>query len=77
MLAGLNGEHDLARGEDAGNRVDAAGEGLAEGDDVGLDVGIVLVREHLARPPEPGLDLVADEENVAFPAGALDALEVV
>lgn len=37
MLAGSDAEHDLLVGEDGGDGVDPAREGLAEGDNVGLD----------------------------------------
>ena len=41
-LAGSDDVHDRARGQDGADRVEAAGQGLAEGDDVWLDRGVVL-----------------------------------
>lgn len=66
--AGLDGQHDVAGAEDAGDGVHAAGEGLAEEDEVGLDAGGVLVAEELAGAGDAGLDLVADEQDVVFGA---------
>ena len=38
---------------------------------------VVLVAEELARPPQPGLDLVHDEERLVPPAQLLDGRPVV
>ncbi|KAI3475961.1 hypothetical protein L1887_62519 [Cichorium endivia] len=75
VLARLDAQHHLAISQNGRDRVDAARERLAERDNVRAHA-VVLVAEHLARPAEPGLDLVADEEHVVLAAQLLDALEV-
>lgn len=52
MLAGEDGEEDVLAREDGRDRVDAARKRLAEEDHVGLDVGVVLEAEELARARE-------------------------
>lgn len=73
--AGLDDQHDLLAAEDAAHGVETARDGLAEGDEVGLDVG-PLGAEHTASSADTGLDLVADEEDVVLGAESLDLLEV-
>ena len=75
VLSRLDGEHDLVVGEDRGDGVDAAGEGLAEDEDVGLH-GVVVARQHLPGPAEPGLDLVGNQEGVVSLEELLGSLEV-
>ena len=67
MVAGVEDAEDLARGEDGGDGVEAAGERLANDDDVGRDV-FVLVGEELAGAAEAGLNLVEHEEDVVLAA---------
>ena len=66
----------LGRAEHGPHRDVAAREGLRDGDDVGLDVE-VLVAEEPARPAQAGLDLVHDEEGLVPPAQLLDRVPVV
>jgi hypothetical protein len=47
VLSGLDLEHHVLICEDAGDGVDAAGEGLSEKDHVGLDV-VPFAAEHSA-----------------------------
>ena len=49
----------------------ARGHDLGERDEVGLD-GVALRAPHPAGPPEPGDDLVGDEQHVVLAAQALD-----
>src|SRR5438067_2508822 len=65
----------LAR-PDAGKRIEAVGERLAEDDDVRLDVE-VLHRPHLSSAPKAHLDLVVDEQDAVLLADCSEALEVV
>jgi len=60
VVAGLEHVHHVALGEHARDRVEAAGERLADDRDVGPDA-LVLEGEELAGPAEAGLDLVADQ----------------
>src|SRR3989449_10958353 len=55
---------------------DAVGEGLREGHDVGLDPR-VLVRPEPARPGDPGLDLVEDQERPRLVAELAEPGQVV
>ena len=61
MGAGLPGGHQLRPCQDPGER-QARRDALGHDQDVRLDVP-VLDREHLAGPPEAGLDLVGDEQD--------------
>src|SRR2546425_3524288 len=61
VRAGTQRTRDLVAREHRADR-DAVGEGLREGHDVGLDPR-VLVRPEPARPGDPGLDLVEDQER--------------
>lgn len=78
MFSRLDTEHDVLVGEDCADGVDTARQGLAEGDDVGLDA-VPLRAEHLPGSSETGLDLVNDEENVVLFAqfGAAGEVSVV
>ena len=63
-VPGFQCGHQLLAGEDPGQR-QPRGDALGHDQDVGLDVP-VLDREHLAGPPEPGLDLVGDEQDAVL-----------
>lgn len=76
MGAGLDNEHDLLAAENTAHGVETTGDGLAEGDHVGLDVG-PLGAEHATSSADTSLDLVADEEDVVLLAKLLDIGEVV
>ena len=67
---------DLGRREHGPDGDVAAGQGLGDGDDVGLDP-VVLVGEELPRPAHPGLDLVHHEEGLMTPAGLGHGLPVL
>jgi hypothetical protein len=60
-------EH-LARRQDRRDRIEPAGERLADHEHVGARLLVVHVREELARPPEAGLDLVGHEQHAVPPA---------
>ena len=62
--AGLPGGHQLGPCQDPGEW-QARRDALGHDQDVGLDVP-VPDREHLAGPPEPGLDLVGDEQDAVL-----------
>lgn len=75
VLTGLDAKHDLVVGEDSRDRVDTAGQGLAEKENIGLDI-IVVDAEQLASAGKTGLDLVGDHEDVVLLAELRDLLEV-
>ena len=66
---------DLATGDHGGHGHVAAAQRLADEDDVGLEAP-VLQREPPAGAPEPGLDLVEDEQGAVAPAERLRPLQV-
>ena len=63
-VPGFQAAMSSAPGQDPGQR-QAGRDALGHDQDVGLDVP-VLDREHLAGPPEPGLDLVGDEQDAVL-----------
>ncbi len=65
VVARLEDAHHRLVGEDAGDRVEAARERLADDHDVGPDA-LVLEGEELAGAAETGLDLVDDEQCVVL-----------
>ena len=67
---------DPVRGEHGANRDVPSGQGLGDGDDVGLEVP-VLVAEELARSAEPRLHLVDDQQRLVPPAEFLRFLPVL
>ena len=70
VLAARHGVEALLVGDARDGKAQAA-QGLAHGDDVGESAGM-LEGEELARPAEPGLDLVDDEEDVVLVADRAD-----
>ena len=76
MSARLDSEHDVLPAENAGDRVHAAADSLAEKNDIGLDAG-PLVAEQLACSCDTSLDLVDHHENVVLVAKLAHAAEVV
>src|SRR4029453_9271613 len=74
LVAGLEAAHALRRHE-RGER-DAAAEPLADGDDVGLDAG-VLIAEEAAGAADARLDLVDDEEDPALRRQRAQGAQVV
>ena len=75
MVAGVEDAEDLARAEHGGDGIEAAGERLADDQDVGRDL-LVLVGEELAGAAKAGLDLVEHKENVVLAADGGDLAEV-
>ena len=67
MVAGGEDANNFMRGKDGGDGIKAAGEGLADDEDVGGYV-FMLVGEELAGSAEAGLDLVGHEEDVMLAA---------
>ena len=68
VVAGAKQRHDRAAREHGRHGIDAAAERLAEHEHVGIGAGLVVVREHLARAPQAGLNLVEHEQHVALAA---------
>ncbi len=75
MIAGVEDGHDGPGGQHRRNRVEAAGEGFADDDDVGGDA-FVLEGKELAGTAQAGLNLVHDQENVVGLADVLGRLQV-
>ncbi len=67
---------DLGRRQHRPHRDVPTRQRLGDGDDVGLQAP-VLVAEELARPSQPGLDLVHDEQRLVAPAQRLDRAPVL
>ena len=65
VVAGAKQRHDRAAREHGRHGIDAAAERLAEHEHVGVGARLVVVREHLARAPQPGLNLVEHEQHVS------------
>ena len=65
--------HDRGPADDARQR-EAAGERFGDGDEVGLDAGI-LDAEHLAGAREAGLHLVGDQQDAVLVADRAQRLE--
>ena len=63
VLAGLERAEHRRVGKHGRDRIEAAGQCLAEQRHVGLDA-VVLLRQQLAGAAEPGLDLVEDQHHV-------------
>lgn len=74
--ARLDGEHDVLATQDAGHGVHAAGDGLAQQHQVGLDAA-PLVAQELAGAGDAGLDLVADQQGVVLVAQRAGFAQVV
>ncbi len=71
----LEHAEDLGVGEDGGDGVKAARQGLAYEREVGFDV-FVFFGKQLAGASETGLDFVEDEDDFIFIADAADVFEV-
>ena len=62
MLAGLQHAHHLVVREHRRDRIEAAGQRLADQGEIGLDA-LMLLGQQLAGAAEPGLDLVEDQNS--------------
>lgn len=87
VLAGVDDAHDVVVGEDGADGVDAAGDGLSEDEQVGLDVFGLTLAVALARagaaggeqgsgPGDAGLDLIGHEQDVGRLAEGVGLLDV-
>ncbi|CRE19531.1 Uncharacterised protein [Bordetella pertussis] len=75
VLARLeNAQHRLVR-QHRGHGIEAARQGLADQRDIGLDAFVRLGQES-AGAPQPGLDLVEDEHDIAFAAQLAHLAEI-
>ena len=63
VVAGPEDAEDLARGQDGGDGVHAAGEGFAQGDHVRADT-LVLAGQELARAAQARLDFIGNHQHV-------------
>ncbi len=68
VVAWAEQRHDRAAREHGRHGVDPAAERLAEHEHVGIGARLVIVREHLARAAQAGLNLVEHEQHVALAA---------
>ena len=75
VLAGLQHAQHLGVREHGRDRIEAAGQRLADQGQVGLDA-LVLLGEQLAGAAEPGLDLVEDQHDVVRGAELADPREI-
>ena len=71
MCPGLNGEHHVSAPEDTAYGVHPSGDGFPQEHKIGFHGRGPFVAKEFPGPSDPGLDLVADEEDVVFPAKSL------
>ena len=76
VRTGLDGEHDILAAQNAGHRVHAARDSLAQQDQVGLD-SAPFMAEELSRAGDARLDLVADQQGVVLVAQRSGFAQVV
>lgn len=74
--SGLDNAKDVLVGENGRDGVHTTGDGLSEGDHVGLDASPVRGK-HLTSSADTGLDLISNEENVVLLAKSVGLGEVV
>lgn len=76
VCARLDDHHDLLAAKDCADRVHATGNGLAEGDHVGLDAG-PFGAQHLTGAANTSLDFVGNEQHIVLGAERLHLGQIV